>query len=343
VRRFRISDFGFRIANRVSSFRSRQGKAKSEVRSPKSEIVNAEFLLKLDRLTLSIGKDLVSGLMGEHSAVRRTAGIEFADYRPYNTGDDLRRVDWNAYARLGTLHIRQAQAEHDTVLYILLDASPSMDFGTPTKFYAARRLAAALGYIALAHLDSVVLSVPGLDEGRRTKDEGQLDTEPNPHSALRTPHFRGRAESASLFHYLQELQTASPTGFDDALAAWGGKRGQGRVAIVISDLLLDDYRAGVRTMVGAGFQVTLLHLLSHEELHPPDTGDVELVDSETGHQIEVHLGQESLAEYHRRLDAWLDEAEQWCYSSGASYIRIQSDWDIERIILETLKRHGVTA
>ncbi len=340
MRRFRISEFRFRIANRVASFR--KGNTKSALRTPHSALVDAEFLLKLDRLTLSIGKDLVSGLMGEHSAVRRTAGIEFADYRPYNTGDDLRRVDWNAYARLGTLHIRQAQAEHDTVLYILLDASPSMDFGTPTKFYAARRLAAALGYIALAHLDSVVLSVPG-DEGRRTKDEGQLDTAPNPHSALRTPHFRGRAESASLFHYLQELQTASPSGFDDALAAWGGKRGQGRVAIVISDLLLDDYRAGVRTLVGAGFQVTLLHLLSDEELHPPDTGDVELVDSETGHQIEVHLGQESLAEYHRRLDAWLDEAEQWCYSSGASYIRIQSDWDIERILLETLKRHGVTA
>ncbi|HKP51361.1 MAG TPA: DUF58 domain-containing protein [Chloroflexia bacterium] len=326
----------------MASFR--KGSGKSALRTPHSALVDAEFLLKLDRLTLSIGRDLVSGLMGEHSAVRRTAGIEFADYRPYNTGDDLRRVDWNAYARLGTLHIRQAQAEHDTVLYILLDASPSMDFGTPTKFYAARRLASALGYIALAHLDSVVLAVPGLgDDGRRTTDDGESNPEPNPKSKIQNPKFRGRAESASLFHYLQELQTALPVGFDDTLAAWGGHRGQGRVAIVISDLLLDDYRAGVRALVGAGFQVTLLHLLSHEELHPPVTGDVELIDSETGRQLEVHLGPESLAEYHRRLDAWLDEAEQWCYSSGASYIRIQNDWDIERVLLETLKRHGVTA
>src|SRR5690349_15954049 len=100
--------------------------------------------------------------MGEHRAQRRTAGIEFADYRPYTPGDDLRRVDWNAYARLGTLQVRQAQAEHDTVLYLLVDPSPSMAFGAPAKFLAARRLAAALGYIALAHLDAVVLAAPGV-------------------------------------------------------------------------------------------------------------------------------------------------------------------------------------
>src|SRR5205814_8267222 len=105
--------------------------------------------------------DLIGGLMGEHQATRRTAGIEFADYRKYSPSDDLRRVDWNAYARLGTLHVKQSQAEHDTALYLPVDASPSMDFREPSKFLAARRLAAALGYIALAHLDSVALTAPG--------------------------------------------------------------------------------------------------------------------------------------------------------------------------------------
>src|SRR5436190_1077290 len=123
-------------------------------------VVNGDLLQKLDRLSLQLGRDLISGLMGEHLAARRTSGIEFADYRQYSPGDDLRRVDWNAYARLGTLHVRQSQAEHDTILYLLLDASPSMDFGDPPKFLAARRLAAALGYIALAHLDSVALTAP---------------------------------------------------------------------------------------------------------------------------------------------------------------------------------------
>jgi uncharacterized protein (DUF58 family) len=272
----------------------------------------------------------VSGLMGEHIAIRRTAGIEFADYRQYTVGDDIRRVDWNAYARLGTLHIRQAQAEHDTTLYLLLDASPSMSFGTPTKLHAAKRLAAALGYIALAHLDSVVLSVPGIG----SQESGGSSS---------NPKFRGRAESASLFRYLQEVEVAQAVGFDDALGTWGSRRGQGRAAVVISDLLLDDYRAGLRQMVGNGFQVTLLHLLSQEELRPPDAGDLELIDSETGRELQVHLGPESLSEYNRRLETWLRDTEDWCHTSGVNYIRIQSDWDLERVLLETLKRHGVTA
>src|SRR5690348_9065669 len=121
-------------------------------------VMDGDLLQKLDRLSLQLGRDLISGLMGEHLAARRTSGIEFADYRPYSAGDDLRRVDWNTYARLGTLHVRQSQAEHDTVLYILVDASPSMDYGAPPKFFAARRLAASLGYIALAYLDNVILA-----------------------------------------------------------------------------------------------------------------------------------------------------------------------------------------
>lgn len=333
MRRLRISDFGF--WRRISTFRPRSINPKSQNRNP--NLVDAGFLLKLDRLTLSIGRDLVAGLMGEHRAVRRTSGIEFADYRPYTMGDDLRRVDWNAYARLGTLHVRQAQAEHDTVLHILLDASPSMDFGAPTKLYAARRLAAALGYIALAHLDSVVLAVPAAEDGQPTTDDG------NPKSKIQNQSFRGRAESASLFRYLQDLSVSPAGGFGGALTSWGGERGQGRVAVLISDMLLDEYPAGVRQLVGAGFEVIVLHLLSPEELRPHDAGDVELVDSETGRSLEVHLGPESLSEYRRRLHAWLKETEEWCRSSGATYIRIESDWDIERVLLETLKRQGVTA
>src|SRR5215203_5695863 len=93
----------------------------STIRNPQSAmaVMDSALLAKLDRLTLGVGHDLIRGLMGEHQAVRRTSGIEFADYRPYSAGNDLRRVDWNAYARLGTLQVRQAQAEHDTVLFLL--------------------------------------------------------------------------------------------------------------------------------------------------------------------------------------------------------------------------------
>src|SRR6476646_1467267 len=99
----RLFDWSRRVAQRLTP--------QSKIQNPKSKIdlvMDSVLLAKLDRLTLGVGQDLIRGLMGEHRALRRTTGIEFADFRPYSPGDDLRRVDWNAYARLGTLQVRQA-------------------------------------------------------------------------------------------------------------------------------------------------------------------------------------------------------------------------------------------
>jgi uncharacterized protein (DUF58 family) len=321
------------LVRRLSSIVHRPS---SIVRRPSRDsdapVVDGELIGKLDRLSLGVGRELIDGLMGEHLAQRRTAGIEFADYRQYSPGDDLRRVDWNAYARLGSLHVRQAQAEHDTALYLLVDASPSMDTGAPSKFYSARRLAASLGYIALSHLDAVVLNAPG---GRGFGAATGPETS-----------YHSKVESGSLFRQLQEMRTGTIAQFDDILVGWStGREGArtGRMAVLISDLLLDRYRDGVRRLVSAGFQVTVLHMLSPEELRPPDMGDLELIDSETNERMEIHLGTEAAAEYRRRLDGWLAETEDWCRGQGAGYFLVQSDWDVERVLLESLRRRGVTA
>jgi hypothetical protein len=309
-------------------------------------VVDAELIRKLDRLTLQIGHDLISGLMGEHLASRRTTGIEFADYRQYSAGDDIRRVDWNAYARLGTLHIRQAQAEHDTVLFLLVDSSPSMDYGQPSKFLAARRLAASFGYIALSHLDAVVMTTPGsLPEPVGATDVSSANPQRPEGTRIANPqsNYRGRAESGSLFRDLQALTTRSVTDFDNILGGWSTARGQGRIAVVISDLLLDGYRDGIRQLRSSGFQVTVLHMLSPDELHPSDSGDYQLIDNETGAHMDVFLGKESLAEYGRQLSTFLQDSEAWCRSQGANYLLVRSDHDIERVMLDMLRRRGVTA
>ncbi|MFL5734834.1 MAG: DUF58 domain-containing protein [Chloroflexia bacterium] len=301
-------------------------------------------------MSLVLGKDLIGGLMGEHQAARRTAGIEFADYRKYSPADDLRRVDWNAYARLGTLHIKQSQAEHDTALYVLLDASPSMDFGEPSKFLAARRLAAALGYVALAHLDSVVMVAPGAAgragsmQNAAGSAEGLEELLPTA-AGLPPAVFRGRAQAGSLFQTLEGIRTGQVAQFDGILAGWGNgfAGGTGKVAVIISDLLLDAYRSGVRQLVSEGFQVSVMHVLSPEELRPPEMGEFELIDSETGERLELRLGPESLTEYERRLRLWLEETEGWCRAQGAGYLLVRSDQDIERVLLDTLRRKGVTA
>ncbi|MDQ6693575.1 MAG: DUF58 domain-containing protein [Chloroflexota bacterium] len=298
--------------------------------------MDSQLLNKLDRLSLSIGRDLIAGLMGEHQAARRTTGIEFADYRQYSPSDDIRRVDWNAYARLGTLHVRQAQAEHDTNLLLLVDGSPSMDYGEPDKFVVARRLAAALGYIALAHLDSVAILAPGALQRARTGEMRQVP--------IARMTFRGRAEAGNLFRHLDSLRTGQAADFDGPLAVWNSGQGAtaGRIAIIISDLLLDGYQAGVKQLVSEGYAVTMFHLLSPDELQPPEAGDFEFVDSETGQQLEVRLGPESLAEYNSRLNNWLEESATWCRANGVNYLLMSSDQDIERMLLDTLRRRGIT-
>ncbi|MEP6774617.1 MAG: DUF58 domain-containing protein, partial [Chloroflexota bacterium] len=98
---------------------------------------------------------------------------------------------------------------------------------------------------------------------------------------------------------------------------------------------------GVRALVAAGFAVTMLHVFSQEELDPGEMGDLELLDSETGERLEMYLGKEGMAEYDRRLQAWLAETEAWCRAQGAGYLRVMNDWDVERVMLETLRRRGV--
>ena len=154
---------------------------------------------------------------------------------------------------------------------------------------------------------------------------------------------QGRGESSNLFRFLQELQPGAAADFDQLLATWSTGRGHGRMALLISDLLLDGYRAGVRQLVAAGFRVAVIHMLSPEELRPPDLGDLELTDSETGQKLELHLGNAGLEEYQRRLNTWLAETDAWCRSQGAGYLLARSDWDVERVLLDILRRRGITA
>ncbi|HUS14750.1 MAG TPA: DUF58 domain-containing protein, partial [Chloroflexia bacterium] len=185
------------------------GRAGAAAPPEPERVVDAGLLQKLDRLALAPGPAVLHGLIGAHPARRRTAGIEFADYRPYTPGDDLRRVDWNAYARLGSLQIRQAPAEHETVLGLLVDASASMACGRPPKLLLARRLAAALGYIALAHLDGVLLAAPG--------------------TPLSTADLlRGQPGTLTLFAALEGLAPGATAPFDEVLRAWSGRLGPGR-------------------------------------------------------------------------------------------------------------------
>src|SRR5512143_1454155 len=112
-------------------------------------LLSPSFLATLDRLTLVSRRARMGKFKGERRSPRRGGSVEFADFRTYATGDDFRQIDWNAYARLERLFVKLFVAEEDLTVHLWLDASRSMAWGEPQKFHFARRLAAALGYVAL--------------------------------------------------------------------------------------------------------------------------------------------------------------------------------------------------
>src|SRR5580704_5860353 len=125
--------------------------------APSQTLLDPQFLARLEQLELVSRKIFMGRMKGERRSKRKGQSVEFADYRNYVVGDDLRFLDWNLFARLDRLFIRLFMEEEDLHFYVLIDNSLSMDFGTPTKLHYAKQVAAALGFVGLVNLDRVVV------------------------------------------------------------------------------------------------------------------------------------------------------------------------------------------
>src|SRR5436853_5103675 len=152
-----------------------------------------EFLHRLEQLELVSRKIFAGRMKGERLSKRKGQSVEFADYRNYVVGDDLRFLDWNLFARLDRLFIRLFMEEEDLHFYILLDNSLSMDFGSPTKLHYAKQVAAALGFIGLVNLDRVVIEAF------------------NDRLVQSLPPVRGRRSLWRMMDFLTKLEPAGPS------------------------------------------------------------------------------------------------------------------------------------
>jgi uncharacterized protein (DUF58 family) len=287
-------------------------------------VADEAFLRRLERLALALQRPPTAGLAGDHRTRRKSDAPEFADYRTYSPGDDFRRIDWKAYGRLGALYYRLGEAQDDLALHLLVDTSPSMDFGAPNKLHYARQLAAALGYLGLARLDAVGV--------------GALGARPSP-----LPLLRGKAQASRLFAYLDGLAAQPATPLLDSVRAF--RRGAARgVAVLLTDgFFPDEHAAGLGDLLQAGFQPVLLHVLSPQELDPDLAGDLELIDSETGEAVPASLTPEVLGRYRERLQTWCGELERYCAARRIPYVRLSTALSLEEAVLGELRRRGLLA
>ena len=282
------------------------------------------FLRQLERLGVLMKQPARGGLKGGRRSVKRGQSVEFADYRDYALGDDLRQLDWNVYARLERLFVKLFVEEEDVTITFLLDASPSMAFGRPEKLLFAKRAIAALGYIALAGEDRVVLTAL---TGR---------------TARRQSGLRG---AGRVFRLLGNLSAIQPTeGPTDLLASarHAGAQLSGRgVVVLLSDLLDPSSERVLRELAATGSELIVLHVLSPDELDPQLEGDLKLVDSESGERIDVTVDLATIDDYKARLGAWQDGLADLATKRRASYVPLSSDVNLNDLVFAELRRRRV--
>jgi uncharacterized protein (DUF58 family) len=306
-----------RLWRRASS--SRPAAWLADPRRAAPDTLDEEFLRRLERLTMLARQPAAGGIGGEHRSAARAPSTDFADYRPYMPGDDFRRIDWNAYGRLGHLYVKLTEAREQLLVHVLLDASGSMDWGEPSKLGYGRQLAAAIAYLALARFDRAGVTALG----------GQ---------ARRFPLVRGRARFHELLAFLNATPAAGRMTMDDALAEYRTDRRRGQVVLISDMLAPEGYQDGLDRLLQAGLDVVVLHLLSPQELEPEPGGDVELIDAESGELIEISLTEDTLTRYRERLDRWCADVEAFCTRRGIRYRRTSTATPFEDLLLDSLRR-----
>jgi uncharacterized protein (DUF58 family) len=284
-------------------------------------------LRKLDRLALVAAQVRAGVMKGERRSTKRGTSIEFADYRDYVRGDDLRRVDWNVFARLERPFIKLLEEEEDLAVHVLVDASKSMSFGAngSNKFTFAQRVAAALGYIALAAGDRMTLTV--LQDSAATAQFGPA---------------RGRGHTLRLLRFLEALEPRGTTELDSALRAYALTAKRPGLLFLISDLFAPNgYQNGLAQIQGRGYEVTLLHLLAPEELDPPLAGDLRLIDTETGAPQDITLDGGLRDRYRQRVQQWRDEIETYALKRRITYLPISTEMAWDELVLYQLRQRGL--
>lgn len=283
--------------------------------------VPTEVLTRLERYRLQPRRMHAATIRGERLSPRKGLSIEFADYRHYAPGDDLRHLDWNILARLDRAYLRTYQDEQELPVYLLLDSSASMAFGEPPKFDLARSLAACLGYIGLIAGDAVYPVALG---GR----------------SMEVRALRGRISYRRLMEWLRSCE-ADGRDLVRSLQRFAHANIPTGMAFLLTDGLDEQFPDALRVLASRRHELVMLHILSEVELDPDLEGDLKLIDAESGETLEITATGGVLAEYQRRLKAHCEAIANTCRRIGALYLQVRNHQPLEEILLRGLRPLGI--
>lgn len=287
-------------------------------------LLESSFLSRLEQLEI-VSKKIFQGRMkGDRLTKRKGQSVEFADYRNYVIGDDLRFLDWNLYARLDRLFLRLFLEEEDLHFYLLVDNSLSMEFGSPTKLRYAKQVAAALGFIGLVNMDRVMVESF------------------NDRISQSSPALRGRKSLFRLLNFLNQLEPAGPSDLSKSLKTFSLKAPGRGVVVLLSDFLdKGGYEEGMRYLIARNMDVYAIQILAQEEIEPPYVGDLKLTDVEDGDEAEVTVSAPLLNRYRETLNAFRGSLSEFCTRRGMNYLFTSNQVPFEKLVLGYLRRRGL--
>lgn len=306
----------------LDSVLGRKGASPSAKKSD-DDLFDDDFQRKLDYLAL-VSKRVFSGRMrAERKTKKSGSGIEFADHRDYQPGDDFRYLDWSVYQRFDRLLVRLFEEEEDLAIYFIVDSSSSMGFGDAKKLRYAKRVAAALGYVGLANLDRVSIV--------STTDK-VMD---------RMPGTRGKARIFKVFRFLRELEPEGQTDLGDAMKTFVAQNKKKGLAVLISDLYdPQGFEKGINVLRYNKFDPFVVHVVDKEEAKPKLNGDVLLYDCETGDEREVTITAKVLERFAGAYGQYLADIERFCTSKTVPYIQADISTPFDELILRVFRRGG---
>ncbi len=309
------------------------------------ELLDAKLIARVSQLDVTSRKIFAGKLRGERRSKKRGESVEFADHRPYVSGDDLRHVDWNIYGRLDRLFLKLFLEEEDLCLHVVIDCSASGDCGTPGKFLYMQQVAMAMGYIGLINYNRVAMSAIGLQDPALGGSEG-VAAQDSTGIVSTIRDLRGRRRTNELASWLCTLEPAGGSNFNEAAKRIAlSRRGKG-VMIVLSDFFFKEgYEDGLRMLMGRGYDVFALQCLSPQEVDPEAAesfrGDLRLRDVEDGDFAEITVAAPLLKKYKYNLSAYCDQLRTFCARRDINLLTVQTDTPIDTLLLDYFRRRGL--
>jgi uncharacterized protein (DUF58 family) len=319
------------------------------------DLLDAELVARLSQLDVTSKKVFAGKLKGERRSKKRGDSVEFADHRPYVLGDDLRRIDWNIFGRLDRLFLKLFMEDEDLSLVLVIDNSASMHTGQPGKFRFAQQVAASIGYVGLANLHRVSAFAlgSGPDDAERARSEAAADRAPADPARDQTANesgytmplvrnLRGKRRAHDLGRWLCQLPESSTVDIAQACRRIALARSGKGVMVLISDFMFKEgYQDGMRYLVGRGFDLVAIQVLSPQEVEPTLTGDLRLRDIEDGDAAEVTISAPLLKRYKENLAAYCAEFRQFCARREITNMTVRSDMAVAELVLGYLRSRGV--